>query len=184
MVRSAATNAIILGLDFLAASIKATLTRQNYTHWRDTFFRNATLWTTEVRVLDERVIFTADPENIKALLTTQFSHFGKGDQFRKAWGDFLGDSIFTQDGPRWQDSRRLIRHYFASNQMNDLSCFKSHVDTLLQVIEHGGPLNSQAPSAGAHRAGGVGVDMRDAFFRYALDVTTHVLLGNDAESLR
>lgn len=184
MVRSAATNAIILGLDFLAASIKATLTRQNYTYWRDTFFRNATLWTTEVRVLDERVIFTADPENIKALLATQFNHFGKGDQFRKAWGDFLGDSIFTQDGSRWQDSRRLIRHYFASNRMSDLSCFKSHVDTLLQVIEHGGPLDSQGSSADVHRAGGLGVDMRDAFFRYALDVTTHVLLGNDAESLR
>ncbi|KAH6980566.1 cytochrome P450 [Ilyonectria destructans] len=172
------------GLDFLAASIKATLTRQNYTYWRDTFFQNATLWTTEVRVLNERVIFTADPENIRALLATQFGDFGKGDQFRDAWGDFLGDSIFTQDGPRWHDSRQLIRHYFASNRISDLSRFESHVDTLLQVIEHGGPLDSLGPSAHVHRVGGEGVDMRDAFFRYTLDVTTSVLLGNDAESLR
>ncbi|KAH7108601.1 hypothetical protein EDB81DRAFT_894419 [Dactylonectria macrodidyma] len=71
-------------LDFLAASIKATLTRQNYTYWRDTFFRNGTLWTTEVRVLNERVIFTADPKNIKTVLVTQFRDFRKGDQFRDA----------------------------------------------------------------------------------------------------
>ncbi|KAH7132929.1 hypothetical protein EDB81DRAFT_888049 [Dactylonectria macrodidyma] len=71
-------------LDFLAASIKATLTQQNYTYWRDTFFRNGTLWTTEVRVLNERVIFTADPKNIKTVLVTQFRDFRKGDQFRDA----------------------------------------------------------------------------------------------------
>ncbi|KAH6980536.1 cytochrome P450 [Ilyonectria destructans] len=172
------------GLDFLAANIKATLTRQNYTYWRDTLLRNATLWTTEVRVLNERVIFTADPENIGAVLVTQFGDFGKGDQFRDAWSDFLGDSIFTQDGPRWQDSRQLIRRYFASNRISDLSCFESHVDTLLQVIEHGGPLDSGGPSAHVHLVDGGGVDMRDAFFRFTLDVTTSVLLGNDAESLR
>ena len=36
-------------------------------------------YTSELHILaDTRVIFTADPENTKALLTTQFQDFGKG----------------------------------------------------------------------------------------------------------
>jgi hypothetical protein len=30
-------------------------------------------------------INTVDPENIKAILATQFNDFGKGEEFHKAW---------------------------------------------------------------------------------------------------
>jgi hypothetical protein len=32
-----------------------------------------------------KVIATLDPENIKAILATQFNEFGKGDEFCKQW---------------------------------------------------------------------------------------------------
>jgi hypothetical protein len=43
-----------------------------------------------------RMIFTAEPENIKAILATQFKEYGKGEQFRKDWHAFLGDGILTR----------------------------------------------------------------------------------------
>lgn len=51
-------------------------------------------WTAETITMGERLIFTADEENIKAILATQFGSYGKGPQFRKEWKDFLGLSRF------------------------------------------------------------------------------------------
>lgn len=42
-----------------------------------------------------RVIFTADPENIKAILATHFNDYGKGEHFNKDWHPFLGDSTLA-----------------------------------------------------------------------------------------
>ena len=44
----------------------------------------------------ERIILTADPENIKAVLATQFHEFGKGKQFNDEWHGFLGDSKMSR----------------------------------------------------------------------------------------
>jgi hypothetical protein len=52
-------------------------------------------WTSEAITMGERIIFTADEENIKAILATQFGSYGKGPQFRKEWKDFLGLSMFV-----------------------------------------------------------------------------------------
>ena len=50
-------------------------------------------YTVESICLGQRLMFTADEENIKAILATQFQDFGKGPQFRKEWKDFLGLSM-------------------------------------------------------------------------------------------
>lgn len=49
-------------------------------------------YTLEATAFGHRMIFTADPENIKAILATQFNDYGKGKQFHDDWHDFLGDS--------------------------------------------------------------------------------------------
>ena len=41
--------------------------------------------------IGQRVILTGEPENIKAILATQFKDYGKGEQFRKEWHAFLGN---------------------------------------------------------------------------------------------
>ena len=51
-------------------------------------------YTVESITLGQRLVFTADEENIKAILATQFQDFGKGPQFRKEWKEFLGLSQF------------------------------------------------------------------------------------------
>ena len=47
---------------------------------------------------------TIDPENVKAILATNFSDFGLGVRY-KTFGPLLGRGIFTSDGAAWEHSR-------------------------------------------------------------------------------
>ncbi|KAI1806635.1 cytochrome P450 [Daldinia bambusicola] len=116
----------------------------------------------------ERNIITRDPEHIKAVLTTQFSDFGKGEEFHDLWKPFLGDSIFTTDGQLWQYSRSMIRPMFIKDRISDLATFEKWVSVLLDAL----PPSGQT------------VDIMDFFYRMTLDVTTDFLLGASVDSLR
>lgn len=54
-------------------------------------------YTVEAVTVGQRIIFTADEENVKAILATQFGEYGKGPNFRKEWKDFLGLSMYSHD---------------------------------------------------------------------------------------
>lgn len=82
----------------------------------------------------QRFIFTADPENIKAVLAAQFEDYGKGETFHKEWKDFLGDSIFTTDGEEWRNSRNLLRPQFVKTRVSDLDIFEKHLDVLISMM--------------------------------------------------
>ena len=47
---------------------------------------------------------TIDPENIKAVLATNFNDFGLGHRLH-TFGPLLGRGIFTTDGAHWEHSR-------------------------------------------------------------------------------
>lgn len=71
---------------------------RNHEFWWGMFLQNGmpqNPYTVESITVGERIIFTADEENIKAILATQFQDFGKGAQFQKEWNDFLGHSTST-----------------------------------------------------------------------------------------
>lgn len=54
-------------------------------------------------ILGQLFISTIDPENAKALLSSQFGDFDSGK--KGLFGPFLGDSILTTDGAPWKHSR-------------------------------------------------------------------------------
>jgi cytochrome P450 len=133
----------------------------------------------------ERVILTAEPENIKAILATQFKEYGKGEQFRRDWHAFLGNGeldvilvcgmgkvaklwsgIFTTDGTLWHNSRQLIRPQFVKDRLSDIDIFEAHTQVLISKL-----------------AGAKEVDILDMMFRYTLDAATHFLLGASVDSL-
>ncbi|KFA76367.1 hypothetical protein S40288_07123 [Stachybotrys chartarum IBT 40288] len=173
-----------LGLDFIIASVRATLRHDNLEHWRKHMVQDVGgSWTCEGRILNQRVAFTADPDNIKAILATQFSDYGKGEPFHDEWKDFLGDSIFTTDGAQWHASRQLIRPQFTRDRVSDLHCFESHMDTLFRAIANGGPLSHAGQPVDMNSVNGKVFDISELFFRYTLDVTTDFLLGYDVKSL-
>jgi cytochrome P450 len=114
------------------------------------------------------VILTTDPDNIKAVLTTQFNDFGKGERFNKEFYDFLGDSIFTTDGALWHNSRNLFRPQFIKDRVSDLETFEKHLTTLLKILKD---------------SRGKQIDISELFFAFTLDAATDFLLGRSSDSL-
>jgi len=58
-------------------------------------------------VLGQKLYNTVDPENIKAILATNFADFGLGKRL-DTFGSLLGKGIFTSDGTAWEHSRVKI----------------------------------------------------------------------------
>lgn len=90
--------------------------------------------TVELSIGGQRMIFTADPDNIRAILATQFGDYGKGDPFHEDWKDFLGDSIFTTDGEQWSESRSLLRPLFIKTRVRDFEIFERQTQKLINLI--------------------------------------------------
>jgi cytochrome P450 len=133
--------------------------------------------------MGKRIIITADPENVKAVLASQFTDFCKGGPLSEDWRPFLGYSIFTTDGDMWHNSRQMLRPQFIRDRVSDLHCFESHVQTLFKTIANGGALEGESQPVNSGEANGKVVEVSDLFFRYTLDVTTSFLLGKDVKSL-
>ncbi|KAH7136548.1 cytochrome P450 [Dactylonectria macrodidyma] len=172
-----------LGLDQLYKTVRATIRHQNLDFWRNNLFAPFNTWTSEARIMNIRVIFTVDPANLKAILATQFSDYGKGEPFHAEWRDFLGDSIFTTDGHQWHASRQLIRPQFTRDRVSDLHCFEAHMQTFFRAIANGGPLQNENQKVDMGAVNGKVMDISGLLFRYTLDVATEFLLGSDVKSL-
>ena len=157
------------GFDIVVRSIAhiRAYTELDFWQWVFDWSPNKHSKTVELSLARERFIFTADPENIKAVLATQFDDYGKGKPFHDDWKDFLGDSIFTTDGELWHSSRQLIRPQFVKTRVADLEIFEAHVRKLLSKL------------------GGQGeeVDISALFYRFTLDTATDFLLGKSVDSL-
>lgn len=159
-------------IDLVVRGVKATINHKNLEAWQS-WFQNRT--TVEGSPGGLRCVFTCDPENIKAILATQFTSYGKGVPFHEDWKDFLGDSIFTTDLDQWHDSRQLIRPQFIKDRVSDLEVFEEHVQVLMEEMLKGG-------RRWDGKQGGE-IDVSDLFFRYTLDAATHFLLGRSVDSL-
>ncbi|CAA9959190.1 Cytochrome P450 52A11 [Pyrenophora teres f. maculata] len=155
------------GLDFAYNAVVCAMDNKLYEMWVAVFEKwcGPGRYTVEVGI-GERVIMTADPDNIKAILATQFKDYGKGEQFRLDWHDFLGNGIFTTDGQLWHNSRQLIRPQFVKDRLSDIDIFEQHSQILISKIEQ-----SQE------------IDTLDLMFRFTLDAATHFLLGQSVGSL-
>lgn len=86
------------GVDTIFRALYAFSQWRNHEFWYWMFDSNGNdfnRFTVEEITVGQRIIFTADEENLKAVLATRFADFGKGEQFRKEWKDFLGLSTFS-----------------------------------------------------------------------------------------
>ena len=66
------------------------------------YMDNGVTWS--VVMMGKTFINTIDPENVQALLATNFKDFGLAER-RSAFGPLLGKGIFTTDGKGWEHSR-------------------------------------------------------------------------------
>lgn len=61
------------------------------------------------------MVWTSDPVNVHHILSTHFSNFPKGEEFKKIF-DILGDGIINSDSDLWKTQRKLA-HGFMKNQL-------------------------------------------------------------------
>lgn len=160
-------------MDFVYKGVTWNLRCKALDFWRSMFESTGGAahgnYTSEVTLLGSyRTIFTADPENIKALLTAQFNDYGKGDYFHEEWKAFLGESIFNTDHEKWSVSRQLLRPMFARERVGDLETFETHLKKLIPML---GPGDGRP------------LELSTLFFRYTLDAATDFILGKGMDSL-
>lgn len=168
------------GVDFITRGVKYNHEHRSDELW-ELYFEHAGTYTAEANIAGSTLVLTAEPDNIKAMLSTKFADFGKGEDFNRDARDFLGDSIFSTDGDLWHASRQLIRPQFIKDRVSDLDCFETHVQNLFRAIEAGGPPGSPE-LAGVKLGDGKAVDISNLFFRLALDASTEFLLGKSVDS--
>ncbi|KUJ13716.1 cytochrome P450 [Mollisia scopiformis] len=116
--------------------------------------------TFEVKLLGRVGYFTLDPQNLEAILSTNFEDWGLGSR-REGLYPMIGEGIFTQDGHQWKHSRELLRRQFVRIQYQDVKVFETPINSLLAA------LSSQT---------GV-IDLQPEFFRFTLATTTSLIFG-------
>ncbi|TLD15499.1 uncharacterized protein PgNI_02302 [Pyricularia grisea] len=111
-------------------------------------------------------VWTCDPENIKAILSTQFGEFNNEGRSIGA-EDFLGKGIFLSDGEHWQRSRALVRPNFARDQITDLVSVGERFEAFVSLLPKDGST----------------VDLLPFMFDFTMDTSTHFLFGDSVRSL-
>ncbi|RFU74921.1 hypothetical protein TARUN_7339 [Trichoderma arundinaceum] len=116
-------------------------------------------------VMGQYFITTIDPENVKALLSSQFSDFNSGK--KSLFGPFIGDSMLTTDGTLWKHSRALVRPHLGKDQVEDLSRLEGHIQNLFKRLPKDGST----------------VDLQELFFRLTFDNVVELLLNEKVSTL-
>lgn len=110
---------------------------------------------------------TKDPENIKALLATNFNDFGLGLRNRQ-FKPFLGEGIFTLDKESWKHSRLMLRPQFLKERYSDMESLEVHLQHLVNHIKSNK---------------GERFEFQELIMRFTLDYSTEFLFGQSVESL-
>lgn len=130
-------------------------------------FERSGVYTGGLLVGGRYAMTTRDPENIKAILATQFNDFNLGNR-HKHIKVTLGDGIFTLDGAGWKQSRALLRPQFAREQIGHVQLLERHVQRLAAHIR---------------RTAGAPFDIQPLFARLTIDSGTEFLFGESCGAL-
>lgn len=130
-------------------------------------FENFKCDTFAISTPGSNVMFTRNPENIKAMVATQFDDFDIGrrqDVFRP----LLGFGIFAAEGQRWKHSRTMLRPQFAREQVAHVQTLEVHLQNLVRIIkDHNGQQ----------------FDLQHLFHRLTMDASTEFLFGESIGTL-
>ncbi|KAG8759296.1 hypothetical protein FRC11_002168, partial [Ceratobasidium sp. 423] len=133
-------------------------------------------YTFNLRLFGEDQIMSMEPENIKAILSTDFNSYEKGPVFREKMNSVLGKGVFNADGDMWKFHRGMSRPYFSRDRISHFDNFARHSDLAISKIlsRLNEPSRPGLP---------VAVDFQDVVARFTLDSGTEFLFGRDVHSL-
>lgn len=126
--------------------------------------------TLRVPILDYELLVTRDPENVKAMFSTQSSDYDISRRRANAFMPLLGEGIFTSTGAQWKHSRALVRPQFSREEISNLDLVDTHVQIMQRVLATGKDGWTDT------------VDLQPLFFYFTLDTATEFLYGQSVHS--
>ncbi|KAA8515955.1 hypothetical protein F0562_019134 [Nyssa sinensis] len=117
-------------------------------------------------------IYTADPANVEYILKNNFENYGKGGHNYSILRDLLGDGIFTVDGDKWREQRKVSSHEFSTKVLRDFSSvvFRKNVVKLANIVSEAATSNQT-------------MDIQDLFMKSTLDSIFKVAFGVELDSM-
>ncbi|KAK4487402.1 hypothetical protein RD792_005965, partial [Penstemon davidsonii] len=117
-------------------------------------------------------IYTSDPANVEYMLKSNFENYGKGEYNYSNLKDLLGDGIFTVDGDKWREQRKVSSYEFSTRVLRDFSSvvFRKNVVKLSNLVSES--VISNQP-----------MDIQDLFMKSTLDSIFKVAFGVDLDSM-
>ncbi|KAK1430337.1 hypothetical protein QVD17_13000 [Tagetes erecta] len=117
-------------------------------------------------------IFTTDPAVVEHILKTNFQNYGKGSYTHTWLEDFLGDGIFTVDGEKWREQRKLASHEFSTRVLRDFSgvTFRKNAIKVGRIFSEAAKSNQV-------------VDINDLFMKATADSIFKIAFGIDLDNL-
>ncbi|KIJ13434.1 hypothetical protein PAXINDRAFT_170499 [Paxillus involutus ATCC 200175] len=122
------------------------------------------------RVMFDDLLFTCEPNHIKAILATDFDNFVKGDRFRAMMLNVLGTGVFNSDGEMWKFHRSMTRPFFSHDRISHFNIFDRYAEDVINQMK-------------SRLRAGHPVDFQDAISRFTLDSATEFLFGSCVHSL-
>ncbi|KAL6302061.1 cytochrome P450 [Sparassis latifolia] len=118
-----------------------------------------------------RGYFTADPNAIKCILSTDFTSYVKGPNFHRLMRSVLGDGVFNSDGDLWKFHRSMTRPFFSKDRIGHFELFDKHAEIAISKMKE-------------RVLAGYAVDFQDVISCFTLDAGTEFLFGASVDSLR
>ncbi|TFK21754.1 cytochrome P450 monooxygenase pc-3 [Coprinopsis marcescibilis] len=118
----------------------------------------------QVHILMDSQVWTTEPDHIKALLSTQFDNFEKGESGIYRNEALLGKGVFNSDGEIWRFHRNMTRPFFSRDKISDFELIDSYMDTTLAIAKQ-------------RLSEGYAIDFQDLVTKFALDSSCSFLFG-------
>ncbi|KDR66458.1 hypothetical protein GALMADRAFT_259236 [Galerina marginata CBS 339.88] len=124
----------------------------------------------QVDLVTNQILYTTEPDHVKAVLATQFDSFDKGAIFHSQMDSLLGTGVFNSDGPMWKFRRAITRPFFTRERISDFEIYDRNCDLALK-------------EAKKRLSEGYPIDFQDLVARFTLDSAAEFLFGGDVGSL-
>ncbi|XP_027337746.1 cytochrome P450 704C1-like [Abrus precatorius] len=117
-------------------------------------------------------VFTSEPCNVEYILKTRFENYGKGLYNYNNLKDLLGDGIFTVDGEKWREQRKITSHEFSIKMLRDfsISIFRKNAVKLANIVSEAATSNST-------------LEIQDLLMKSTLDSIFQVAFGTELDSM-
>ncbi|KAJ0096708.1 hypothetical protein Patl1_27600 [Pistacia atlantica] len=118
-------------------------------------------------------LFTCDPEKVHYILTSNFSSYPKGSEWRKRFDIFGDHGLFNSDSEEWTRQIRVTRNFLSHKKLHQLTAKiipEILGRQLIPVLEH---VSKQK----------VVVDLQDLFTRYTFDFVSTIATGFNPNTL-